>query len=87
MLCWSNEQVSVQTKDTKHSVYVVPQHMTTIPYSADLHADFPRRTFVEHAAAVRHHYSVSLLQLFIVGGDGGPCNEKTSLYSGSAQII
>ena len=66
MLFWSREQqVCVQTKDTKYSDFVVPTHLTTIHYPADLHADFPKRISVDHVAAVRHKYSVSLLQLFI----------------------
>lgn len=60
MLSLSNKfEVFVQTKDTEFSVYIVPTHMTTVQYSADLHANFPKRTFVEDAAAVRHvrhHY-------------------------------
>ena len=59
MLSSSNEQqIFVQTNEAKHLVYVVLIHRATIPYSADLHADFPKRTFIEHAATVRHRYSV-----------------------------
>ena len=66
-LFWSNEQqIFVQMKDTKHSLYAVLIHLNTFPYSADLHDDCLESTSVEHAAAVRYHCSVSSLQLFIV---------------------
>ena len=54
----NEQQIVVQTEDTKHSVYVVLTHSTTFPYSVDLHADCPKRTFVEHAAAVRHLFAL-----------------------------
>ena len=66
MLSLVNEQqICVQLKNAKHTVYVVLRHMSTLPYAADLHANFPEKVFVEHVAVVRQYYSFSLLQLFI----------------------
>lgn len=54
MLSWSYEQqVFVQMKDAKHSVYIDLTHMSTLPYPADLQADDSEKALID-------------LQLFIV---------------------